>query len=219
MLREHVDTARGCGDRRAVVTRGRITLITGGARGGKSARAQALAAADGRAVAFLATAQATDEEFRRRIDRHRQDRPAAWLDHRGAVAARGGGQRAWHRPRCYWLTTSAFGSPTGCWRKPATRKRRPGTAQVNRLEAGLAAEAERLTSGVPEGNRLILVTQETGWGVVPPYPLGRAFRDALGRLNQRVAAAADEVTLMVAGLYDLKRRPADVGCPGDESPG
>ena len=57
-----------------------------------------------------------------------------------------------------------------------------------------------LLGGVRSGARWVVVSNEVGLGVVPPTPLGRYFRDALGRVNQVVAAAADEVTLMVAGL-------------------
>jgi len=69
------------------------------------------------------------------------------------------------------------------------------------LEALLAAQR---ALGVP----LLIVSNEVGWGVVPPYSLGRSFRDCLGRANQRLAAVADPVILMVAGLpVDLKALP------------
>ncbi len=81
-----------------------------------------------------------------------------------------------------------------------------------RLEKEMVDELERLVNGLRELNiGLVLVSNEVGAGLVPPYTLGRAYRDLLGRLNQGLAAQADQALLMVAGLpLDLKRYQADL---------
>jgi adenosylcobinamide kinase/adenosylcobinamide-phosphate guanylyltransferase len=79
--------------------------------------------------------------------------------------------------------------------------------RVREQEETLLSEVRHLASAHKATNgHLVVVTVEAGWGVVPPYPLGRAFRDLLGRVNSALAAEADAVYLMVAGLpVDVKR--------------
>ncbi len=176
-----------------------LTLLLGGVRSGKSARAvamaDALAGADGR-VLFAATAEAFDDDMARRIAAHRAERPPHWhaveapLDLAGAVS---GALAAADAPYaavvvdCLTLWTSNL---------------LLSLADPREAEALAAERAGELLAVVPaaRGARWIVVSNEVGLGVVPASALGRAFRDALGRVNQRVAAAADEVTLMVAGL-------------------
>jgi adenosylcobinamide kinase/adenosylcobinamide-phosphate guanylyltransferase len=81
------------------------------------------------------------------------------------------------------------------------------------LEHEMGAELERLLVGLQAaGMGLVLVSNEVGMGLVPPYPLGRAYRDLLGRLNQRLAGQADEVFFVMAGIpVDLKRLQAEFG--------
>lgn len=185
-----------------------VTLLLGGVRSGKSARAVAmadeLAAADGRGgrVLFAATAQAFDDDMRRRIAAHRSERPAGWetleapLELEAALgrALAEGGPYAAVVVDCLTLWTSnlvlALDDPAGA-------------EAVARERAGRLVDLVRASDPAP---RWVVVSNEVGLGVVPPTPLGRLFRDALGRVNQRVAAAADEVTLMVAGLEVPVRR-------------
>jgi len=76
----------------------------------------------------------------------------------------------------------------------------------------LVREIEQLVAGLKERRiGLVMVSNEVGMGLVPPYPLGRAYRDLLGRLNQGVAALSDEVFLVVAGIpVDLKKFQAEI---------
>lgn len=180
----------------------RLILILGGARSGKSAYAEALAAsvAGKRPVLYLATATASDEEMRLRIAAHQAKRPAHWrtveapLDLAGALARELAVAAA---PvvllDCVTLLAANLlfdGAPhDGDVTDVAT-----GEARLERaLDALLALYQQgRFT--------LIVVSNEVGMGVVPAYPLGRIYRDILGRANARLARAADATLLMIAGI-------------------
>ena len=159
-------------------------LILGGARSGKSARAQRLAETAGESRLFIATAEAWDEEMAARIERHKADRGAGWrtletpLDLVEAIKTRDG-SAAVCLVDCLTLWLS------------------------NLMHASLDVETETAalcnvleTSAGP----IILVSNEVGLGLVPETPLGRDFRDAQGRLNQQVAAVCDRVEFVAAGL-------------------
>ena len=183
-----------------------VTLVTGGARSGKSAFAEALARGAGDRTLYVATAEALDDEMAARIAHHRARRPASWRTEEapldlGAAMRRAGADvdvalvdclSVWAANRLLALGDEA---QPGWWER------------VRRLEVALAGELEQLVATTREIDvRLILVTNEVGAGVVPPTPLGRAYRDLLGRLNQVAARRVDEVYLVVAGLgVDLKR--------------
>jgi adenosylcobinamide kinase / adenosylcobinamide-phosphate guanylyltransferase len=160
------------------------TLVLGGARSGKSRRAEALALSTGLEPVYLATAQALDDEMRQRIAEHR--------------ARRGPGWRTVEEP-------IELGSAI------TAASRRESVVLVDCLTLWLsnvmlagrdAAEAESLLldSVRAAPGPLVLVSNEVGLGLVPETPLGRAFRDAQGRLNQAVAALATRVELVAAGL-------------------
>ena len=164
-----------------------LTLITGGARSGKSAYAQRLAAADGRPVLFVATAEAGDEDMRQRIERHRAGRPAGWqtIEEPLSVAAAVRAQLG-DGPRstvvlldCVTLLVSNL-----------LLAKRPVQPEI-----GALLKWQRLT-----GARLIAVTNEVGLGIVPDNELARRYRDELGEANQSLAVQASEVVLLVAGL-------------------
>ncbi len=97
--------------------------------------------------------------------------------------------------------------------------------ELLRPEAGADVEAElvgairrALADARAAGAHLLLVSNEVGMGVVPPYPLGRRYRDALGRVNQAAAAGADDVYLMVAGIpVDVRALSAEVSSRASRS--
>jgi adenosylcobinamide kinase / adenosylcobinamide-phosphate guanylyltransferase len=169
-----------------------LTLVLGGARSGKSAYAEAAArAASGdRPPVMIATAQAFDDEMAERIQRHRADRGDAWrtveapLDLTAALACLTADDVAVVDCLTLWLTNVMLG------------------------EHDLsAARAELLDSVHRTPARLWLVSNEVGFGIVPENALARHFRDEAGRLHQAIAAQADEVVLVVAGL-PLRIKPA-----------
>lgn len=162
---------------------GRITLILGGARSGKSRRALELARPYDAKV-FVATAEPSDAEMAERIARHRGERDVSWrtveapLDLVGAVvAADAAGGVVLVDCLTLWLSNLLLAG-------------REAEVEGDRL----VEAASRLTGD------LLLVSNEVGLGLVPETPLGRVFRDAQGRLNQKVAAVAGRVEFVAAGL-------------------
>jgi adenosylcobinamide kinase/adenosylcobinamide-phosphate guanylyltransferase len=170
--------------------RGRV-LVLGGTRSGKSAQAQALLAgvAD---VTYLATGPTgrDDPEWRARVERHRRSRPAGWRTVESTDLA--GALRGTPTPLLVdsvtaWLT--AVLDEAGAWDRRAGY---PDTVQ-HRVDDLVDAWRGRLATAV-------LVSDEVGWGVVPPTWSGRLFRDQLGLLNQALARTADQAWLVVAGI-------------------
>jgi adenosylcobinamide kinase/adenosylcobinamide-phosphate guanylyltransferase len=183
-----------------------VTLITGGARSGKSAYAQQLAVHDGRSVAYVATAQALDAEFERRIARHRAGRPAHWRTIEESLDLASAVQTAWQCSQVVLVDDLTLWTSNVLLRDAGDPDAPDWLDKLEQLEAHLQREVACACQSVPEGSLLLVVSQEVGLGIVPAYPLGRAYRDLLGRVNQRVAAASDAVYLLVAGLaLDVKR--------------
>jgi adenosylcobinamide kinase/adenosylcobinamide-phosphate guanylyltransferase len=172
-----------------------LVLILGGARSGKSRHALNLALAlGGSDVLYLATAQASDDEMRARIAAHRAERPAAWRTLEvpsltDAPLAEAIGSARVVLLDCMTLLASNAILALG------------GEPPLPEAEAAVDREVSALLAAYRAGQATwIVVSNEVGMGLVPPYPLGRVYRDALGRANQRLAAASDRVLLMIAGL-------------------
>jgi adenosylcobinamide kinase/adenosylcobinamide-phosphate guanylyltransferase len=170
--------------------RSRLCLLLGGARSGKSAFALHLAARAGGRVAVVATAQAWDDEMRARIERHRRERPSDWLTVEaptdvGTAVRRGAEQADVVLVDCVGLlVTNLMGH---------------GEEPSRHVEERVDKEIQDIVAAAGDTD-CILVSNDVGAGVVPPYPSGRLFRDLLGRANQALARAADQVYWMVAGL-------------------
>lgn len=159
-------------------------FVIGGARSGKSRYAQMRAEADGRSPVYIATAQAFDAEMAERIARHRADRDARWatveapMDLPETIAREAAPDRILVVDcLTLWVTNLLLAG-------------RDIPAATEALVAALEAA----------GGPLILVSNEVGWGIVPENALARRFRDEAGFVNQRVAAACDEVQMIAAGL-------------------
>ena len=178
----------------------RLTLVLGGVRSGKSAFAEELVneldSESSRPTLYLATGQITDAEMAERIRRHRERRPA------------------------HWLTIEEPLEPATALVNALTVPNSPGAILLDSLDVWVAnlllahendapaaveslalAELERLLDACRQGDtNSVLVSSEVGLSPVPPNVLGRRFQDLLGTVNQRAAAAADAVYLVVAGI-------------------
>jgi adenosylcobinamide kinase/adenosylcobinamide-phosphate guanylyltransferase len=164
-----------------------VTLVLGGVRSGKSRWAQEFASKFDR-VAYVATAQARDAEMREKIRRHREDRPKHWqtLEEPLELA------------RILMDSAVEFDILlVDCLTVYVANLLEAAEANSESLGHRIESFVETLRKAPVS---FVLVSNEVGSGVVPPYPAGRKYRDALGELNQRVAAIADNVVLMVAGL-------------------
>jgi adenosylcobinamide kinase/adenosylcobinamide-phosphate guanylyltransferase len=172
-----------------------ITLLLGGVRAGKSARALSLAAgvAPNARVLFVATAQAFDDEMRHRIEVHRRERPSHWStlesplelpEELSAYVAAPARSYDAIVVDCLtlWVSNLLLALPESA-----------------DAEAHVADRTRDLIA-VLRDHETFVVSNEVGLGVVPSTPLGRRYRDALGRANQLVAAAAADVRLLVAGI-------------------
>jgi adenosylcobinamide kinase / adenosylcobinamide-phosphate guanylyltransferase len=160
----------------------RLTLVLGGARSGKSRYAESLVTALPAPWIYVATAEARDAEMAERIATHQARRGAGWRtletprDVVGALTAHG--------------TTPLLVDCLTLWLANALLASADVDAEIERLEAALEQASAPL----------VLVANEVGFGIVPDNALGRRFRDLQGLLNQRIAARADRVVLVVAGL-------------------
>lgn len=179
---------------------GRIILVTGGARSGKSSFAEQLLAGFGPEVGYIATAQALDAEMEDRIAKHRRQRPESWRTFEAPtrpsaiIAAHGEAFAALLLDCLTVMITNRMLAQTMDWDQPTV-------AQLNAVEADVLAEIEAIIAAASAGRAdLIAVTNEVGCGIVPINPLSRFFRDCAGRVNQRMAAAAAEVYWVVAGI-------------------
>lgn len=174
---------------------GRLILVLGGARSGKSRWAERLAGSF-RRVVYLATGEAKDEEMAARIARHRAARPAHWRTVEEPLDPAAALERA-------VAEAPADAVILDCVTMLLSNHLMAGEGFEERAEAALL----RLVHLARErGICLIAVSNEVGMGVVPASPAGRLFRDAQGRINQRLAREADEVWACLAGIaVDLKR--------------
>ncbi len=209
--------------------RGRLILVTGGARSGKSSYAERLAAESaglcGGRVTYIATSQVHDDEMAQRVDAHRSFRPAAWttvecpIEVPAAVrSAAGGAAAGGAAPDPHTTAPTVLLDCVTLWvanllfQDGAFGGSEPPEGRYNYNKDLLPAEDERaaaarVTAAVDElvaaltetGVTLVAVTNEVGLGVVPEYPLARLYRDQLGWANQRLARDADRLYLLVSG--------------------
>ncbi len=173
------------------------TLVFGGARSGKSAYAERLAAQSGKEVVYVATAAAGDAEMAARIAHHRAQRPQHWrtIEEPLALATT---LAQWREPGrlvlvdclTLWLSNLMFSEGT----------RYPDVGAIE-LPARLHQERAALLAelAIDRGD-VVLVSNEVGMGIVPWGAVSRSYADEAGRLNQAVAALCDRVAFVAAGL-------------------
>ncbi len=177
---------------------GRIIFVTGGTRSGKSRFAERLARKVGGDIGYVATAIAFDDEMKDRIAKHRQNRPPGW--------------RTWETYKDVYKIYDQFEGQRGILIDCITimvsnllldmEATDDGTmAWVDRAEACITDQVQALIKAAGTADvTTIMVSNEVGLGLVPDNRLGRVFRDIAGRVNQLIAAAADDVYFVVSGI-------------------
>ena len=175
-----------------------LTLVTGGARSGKSRHAESLVV-NAKGVLYIATSQIFDEEMAARIQHHRDSRPAHWRteerwhDLADIITADNPPDEAILLECITTMVTNLLFAQGG--------DSDPDGWDYARLEAQVQEEIERLITACARCPApVVLVTNEVGMGIVPENHLARHFRDIAGRVNQRLAQAADNVWLVVSGI-------------------
>ncbi|NLC50865.1 MAG: bifunctional adenosylcobinamide kinase/adenosylcobinamide-phosphate guanylyltransferase [Firmicutes bacterium] len=185
--------------------RGRFILVTGGVRSGKSTFAEDYAQKSKKRVVYIATATAKDQEMRRRIRSHRQQRPKHFITREEPfrphlVIEEEGEKGTFILLDCLTILTSnlllrkidnvLFEEPSVVISEQIENKTTDILAYLKKLAALMRSSPADI----------LVVTNEVGMGIVPENPLGRLFSDLAGKGNQLLAAAADEVWLLVCGI-------------------
>ena len=172
----------------------RITLILGGARSGKSSHAQSLAEESGKSVTFIATAQALDEEMSARIQKHRAERPVNWETLEIPLDIASHAEQVKSDVVILDCMTLLVTNLLMQFVKDDLVDESPFMLAVQK-------EMDELLLTIREQKQdWIIISNEVGLGLVPPYQMGRVYRDLLGWCNQRLAREADKVIFMVAGI-------------------
>lgn len=172
-----------------------ISLLLGGARSGKSAFAEKIALAYKGKVTYFATADCRDDEMKKRIEMHRARRPEEWGLWEGEpceLPAAAAGTSGLILLDCLtmWLTRLFLACPESEGKDEAAWAL---------CEAKIADLVRSLCENISDDATLVIVSNEVGFGLVPPYLMGRRFRDLQGRMNQLCAGYSKNVALIVAG--------------------
>lgn len=186
-----------------------LIVLTGPVRGGKSSMAEELAGTRGRPVAVAAAGWDGDEEMRRRIEAHRLSRPEGWTTVRASLDLSWLGQV----PGDAVLLLDCLGTlvSQACYEAVGEAPVAPAGAEA----VAAAAVSTLVDALLARDGDTIVVTNETGWGVVPEWASARLFRDELGRANRTLIAGADAAYLVIDGrCLDLKELPARPLWPG-----
>lgn len=181
-------------------TMGKLILVTGGARSGKSTFAEETARKLGENILYIATSIAFDEEMKERIRKHREQRPANWetvetyKDMDVHLSGRLAGRDAVLLDCITVMVSNLMLEKAMDWEDVDPKA-------INEVESRVKTEMEKLIDTAARSDiPFIIVTNELGMGVVPPSVLGRAVRDIAGRANQMLAKTAEEVYLCVSGI-------------------
>jgi adenosylcobinamide kinase / adenosylcobinamide-phosphate guanylyltransferase len=165
-----------------------LTLLVGGARSGKSALAVRLGEGFNGPVTFLATATPGDQDMAARIERHRTERPPTWATIESPLLDATTPSDGLLIIDCItlWVANVMFAAP--------------GNDEPEYLDSELSARTTALlTSWSQRTGPTIVVTNEVGLGIVPEHSISRTYRDAIGRVNSRIAASADRAMFLAAG--------------------
>ena len=185
---------------------GKLTLIPGGARSGKSTFAEKRAMnLGGEKVLYVATSETKDEEMEERVIKHRAERSSAWETVEASRNVAQAIRAARSEASVVLLDCMTFLVDNHLMDAAAPEDDPFDDPSADpfdaKIEADVVTEVEELIAYVQASDvEILVVSNEVGLGVVPPYELGRAYRDILGRANQILARHADEVQLLIAGI-------------------
>ncbi|MCL6450902.1 MAG: bifunctional adenosylcobinamide kinase/adenosylcobinamide-phosphate guanylyltransferase [Acetobacteraceae bacterium] len=185
--------------------RGRLTLVLGGARSGKTAFAERCACSGGGCVTYVATGGPGDAEMAARIEEHRRRRPRGWETVEEGLrpdeaVRRGARAGSTLLVDCVALLVSNLLLKELGPDPPGEIDPRAASRALVAARRGVGRLIRAVGAALNAGSDVVMVSNEVGLGLVPANPLGRLFRDALGWANQALASEADEVYLMVAGI-------------------
>ena len=174
---------------------GKIVLVTGGARSGKSRFAEQYAARFGKKVAYIATAQVYDEEMRQRVDLHQLRRPSSWVTYEAPFETENAIRAAGAEHGVILFDCITMFLSNDMLQYPEEEQERDSFAlHVEERIHALIQAAEEVDATT------IFVTNEVGAGIVPEHRLGRLYRDMAGLANQQIARSAAEVYLVTCGI-------------------
>ena len=182
----------------------KLILITGGSRSGKSSYAESIAAKTGTDILYIATALPIDSEMEARIAKHRQHRPSCWQtveayhDLDRVIAENSTGKSAILLDCVTVMLTNLLFDTA---RLQDLDLETADSKAIDDLEEQSGKEFQKLITGLPAIDiPVIIVTNELGMGLIPISRISRIFTDIHGRINQLLAAAAQEVYLCVSGI-------------------
>ncbi|HAS72873.1 MAG TPA: bifunctional adenosylcobinamide kinase/adenosylcobinamide-phosphate guanylyltransferase [Clostridiales bacterium UBA8960] len=190
--------------------KGRIHLVLGGARSGKSTYAEQMAMALSNDVLYIATAVITDDDMADRIERHKASRPSNWhtleqystFENLVSLEAFSDSEVVLLDCLTVMMTNLMFASDIDF--EDTT------PSAIGDVEASIKREIDELIKAVRLADKhLVIVSNEVGLGIVPAYKLGSYFRDISGRMNQYVAKLADDVTFIASGLPLVLKKGAE----------
>lgn len=179
---------------------GQLVMVTGGARSGKSTFSERLMESYGKGIAYVATALVTDEDMARRIEHHKASRPSHWKTLEGYKAI-----DALLEPEKDRLDGVLVECMSTLITNLMFEKNLDFDAcsqgDIEALEEEIAREIDGLLAYLKKQTyTTVIVTNEVGLGLIAPYRLGNIFRDIAGRMNQKLAAHADQVYMIVSGI-------------------
>lgn len=184
---------------------GKIILVTGGARSGKSSFAERYVKENGTNIAYIATSQIYDEEMAFRVKLHKQRRPSSWDTFEAPfnaheVIAENGDKYDFFLFDCMTIYISNLLCSYD------------NIDDFDAIYENICTQVERLIEAVRRSNStVVFVTNEVGSGIVPDNRLSREYRDLAGLSNQMMARAADKVYLVVSGIpVDIKKLEASL---------
>lgn len=179
-----------------------MILVTGGCRSGKSEYGEKLVEAMGRRRLYVATGKVFDEEMARRVDKHKERRGELWITHEGYTELETLDYTGFDGILLDSVTSMVSNLLFDFIDTPEQKEGEDfSTVDYAAAEVYIMDTFQRLQAAVAEKNLpYVMVTDEIGLGVVPETPLGRGFRDILGRVNQYLASEAAEVYFVISGI-------------------